>query len=224
MASVSVSVETRPVAPGAPPGAPGFDGRSGRPGVPGFDGRCGRGLGVGLVGRGGGGGLGRGGRGVDPPGPPCGGLAGYGRRPGTHRGSARRRRPIDPIGAPRIPRPAHVVAAPVIAEIEGDDADPKSRAHVDHGYPPLLVVVIQIAAVEPAVVALPIHVAPREIVEASIDGQQAARRNAQDDGIIGARPRPQVNLTLGVGIARVGGRVEQREGGGDERERQPFHV
>jgi hypothetical protein len=147
------------------------------------------------------------------------------RRPWAwRRGTAWRRRPVDPVRAPRVPGTARVVTAPVIAEIEGDDADPERGADVDHRYPPLLIVVIQVAAVEPAVVALPVHLAPREIVETSIDDQQAARRNAQDNRIVGARARSQVNLTLRVGIARVGRGAEQGEKGGNEGERQRLHA
>jgi hypothetical protein len=145
-------------------------------------------------------------------------------RPRTRRRTARRRRTADPIRAPRIPRPPDVVAAPVIAEIEGNDPDAERRARIEHGHAPVLIVVVQIAAVEPTVIAFPVHVAPREIVETSVDSQQAVRGNAHDDGIVGARTCPKVNFALSVGVARDGCRAEHGEQGGEQGERQPFHL
>jgi hypothetical protein len=147
-----------------------------------------------------------------------------GRSRTRRRRAARRRRTVDPIGAPPVPRPADIVAAPVIAEIEGDDPDAERRARIEHGHASVLIVVVQIAAVEPTVIAFPVDIAPREIVETAVDSQQAVRGNAHDDGIVGARARPKVNFALGVGVASDGCGAEHGEQGGEQGERQSFHL
>jgi hypothetical protein len=79
----------------------------------------------------------------------------------------RRRRTVHPVIFTTIPRPAAVVAPPIIADAKGHDADAELRAEIEHRDAAVLVVIVQIAAVDPAAVAFPVHIAPRPVIEAA---------------------------------------------------------
>jgi hypothetical protein len=107
-----------------------------------------------------------------------------------------------------VPRPAAIVATPIIADAEGHDTDAELRAEIQHRHTAVLIVVIQIAAVNPAAIALPIDIAPGPIVETAADIEQGIAGDGSDDGIIGARTGPQMHDALGVCGARRGGSCE----------------
>jgi hypothetical protein len=144
-------------------------------------------------------------------------------RPGRWSRTPRRRRPMHPVVFAAVPRPAPIIAAPVIADAERHDADPQLRAELENGHAPALIVVIQIIAVHPAAVALPVHIAPSPIVETPVHIQESAGRNGHDQGIVGARSGAQVHETLGVGGTGPRGRSETDGCEGEERQGQTFH-
>ena len=126
----------------------------------------------------------------------------------------RRRGAVHPVIFAAVPGPASIVTPPVIADAEGHNADAKLRAEIEHRDAAVLIVVVQIAAVDPAAIAFPIDIAPSPIVETAADVEQGIARNGSDDGVIGARTRPQMHDALGVRGARRGG---SRECNGNKR-------
>jgi hypothetical protein len=78
---------------------------------------------------------------------------------------------MHPVVAPTVPGAAVIVAAPVIADAERDDADSQARAELKDRHAAVLVVVVEIVPVDPAAVAFPIHVAPSPIIEATVHVQ-----------------------------------------------------
>jgi hypothetical protein len=75
---------------------------------------------------------------------------------------------MPPIALPTVPGPATVVSPPVIANIERYDAESQTGAELDDRYAAVLIVVIQIIAVDPAAIAFPVHIAPSPVVEATV--------------------------------------------------------
>ena len=127
------------------------------------------------------------------------------RRPGAWRGWTRpdgRRRPVHPVIAASIPRATRVVAPPIIAETEGNDADPQLCAELNDRHAAALIVVIQIVAVDPAAVAFPIDIAPGPAIETTVEIQQRIGRDGRDQGIVRTRAGAQIHCTLGI---RIGG-------------------
>jgi hypothetical protein len=92
------------------------------------------------------------------------------RRVRSRRGpwTARRRWPMQPIVFSTVPRAASVIAIPVVAHTECHDADPQTGPKLNDGHAAVLIVVIQIIAVNPAAVAFPVHIAPGPVIETTI--------------------------------------------------------
>jgi hypothetical protein len=60
---------------------------------------------------------------------------------------------MHPVILATVPGPSSVVAVPVVADTEGHDPDPQTRAELEDRDAAVLVVVIKIIAVDPAAVA-----------------------------------------------------------------------
>jgi hypothetical protein len=78
---------------------------------------------------------------------------------------------MHPVVLSTVPGPASVVAAPVVADTERHDADSQTRAELNDGHAAVFIIVIEIIAVDPAAVALRVHIAPSPIVETTVHGQ-----------------------------------------------------
>jgi hypothetical protein len=130
---------------------------------------------------------------------------------------------VHPIALPTVPWPPCIITAPVIAETECHDSDTQIRSELEYGHATVLVVVVQIIAVDPATVALPVHIAPGPIVETAVDVQRGVGRQGEHQRIVGARSGTQVYETLGVRDTRPGGRAKSDGHKGEERKRQTFH-
>jgi hypothetical protein len=106
------------------------------------------------------------------------------RRPRT----ARRRRPMHPVVFSPIPRPASIVAAPVIANAERHDADPQTRTELNDGNAAVLIIEEKKITVDPAAVALKVHIAPSPVVETTVHVQQSVGWQGENQRIVGTRP------------------------------------
>jgi hypothetical protein len=80
-----------------------------------------------------------------------------------------------PVALATVPRPTAVVAVPVIADAERHDADSQTRAELKDGYAAVLIIVIEVIAVDPSAIAFPIHVAPRPVIETAVYIEKAIR-------------------------------------------------
>jgi hypothetical protein len=78
---------------------------------------------------------------------------------------------MHPVIASSIPGSAGIVAAPVVADAERDNADAEPCAVFDNRNAASLVVVVQIVTVYPAAIAFPINIAPGPIVDATVQIQ-----------------------------------------------------
>jgi hypothetical protein len=61
-----------------------------------------------------------------------------------------------------------VVATPIIANIERHDADSQTGAKLNDRHAAVLIIVIQIIAVNPATIAFPVHIAPSPVIETTV--------------------------------------------------------
>jgi len=91
---------------------------------------------------------------------------------------------MHPVVAAPIPRTTRVIASPIVAKTEGDDADTQLRAELNDRHAAGLIVVIQIVAVDPAAIAFPIDIAPGPVIETTVEIQQRVGRYGRDQGII----------------------------------------
>ena len=134
-----------------------------------------------------------------------------------------RRRSMHPVVFPPIPRPASIVAAPVVADTERHDADPQTRTELDDGNAAVLIIEEQKITVDPAAVTLPVHIAPSPVVETTVHVQQTVGRQGENQRIVGARPGAQVHQTLGVCGAGPGGGAETDCGDSEDRKQLTSH-
>ena len=130
---------------------------------------------------------------------------------------------MHPIILSPVPGSPLIVAAPVIADAEGHNADTQTRAELDDGYPAVLIVVVQVIAVDPAAVAFPVHIAPGPIIETAIQRQQTVRRYGHDQRVIRTGTGAQMHGTLGIGVAGPGRRTNKDCCKAKKREGQTFH-
>ena len=77
----------------------------------------------------------------------------------------RRRGTVHPVIFTTVPGPAAVVAPPIIADAKSHDANAELGTEIQHRDAAVLIVIVQIATVDPAAVALPVHIAPRPVIE-----------------------------------------------------------
>jgi hypothetical protein len=75
---------------------------------------------------------------------------------------------MPPIVFSTVPGTASVIAVPVVADTECQDADPQTGAKLKDGHAAVLIIVIQVIAVNPTAVALPVHIAPGPVIETTI--------------------------------------------------------
>jgi hypothetical protein len=94
----------------------------------------------------------------------------------------------------RIPRPAAVVAPPVVANIEHDDRYAELRPNDDDRQSLSLQIAVKLRRVDPATEIGPTDVAPAEIVEAAGDIDHRLRREGHYHRIFDARSRPQMRM------------------------------
>jgi hypothetical protein len=87
---------------------------------------------------------------------------------------------------------------------------------LDYRYAAALIVVIQVIAVDPAVIAFPIDIAPAPVIETSVEIQQGVGRYGGDQGIIGTGSGAQMHGTLGVRIGCPNGGAVQNSYEADE--------
>jgi hypothetical protein len=78
---------------------------------------------------------------------------------------------MHPVIAAAIPGAARIIAAPIIANTERDNADAQLRAEFDDRYAAALIVVVQIIAVDPATIPFPIDIAPGPVVDTAVEIQ-----------------------------------------------------
>jgi hypothetical protein len=76
---------------------------------------------------------------------------------------------MHPVVASAIPGACGVIAAPIVTDAEGHDANTQTRTELNDRNAPALVVVIQIVTVDPAAVAFPIDVTPSPIVDTTVE-------------------------------------------------------
>ncbi len=127
----------------------------------------------------------------------------------SKRRTARRGRPVHPITLALVPGTAGVIASPIVADAERDDTDAERSADREHRYPLILIVVEKIVAVDPTAIAFPVHIAPREIVQAAIHLEPGIRRYRRDQGIFRTGAGAKIDDTLSVGRAGLGGSGER---------------
>jgi hypothetical protein len=113
---------------------------------------------------------------------------------------------VHPVITSPIPRPAGVIATPIIAETECHDADAELRSILDHGNAAALVIVVQVVAVYPAAIAFPIDIAPGPIVDTTVQIHQSVGRDGGDERIVGTRSGSKMHMALGVGVGCPRGR------------------
>ena len=107
---------------------------------------------------------------------------------------------MHPIVAPAIPWASGVVPSPVVAEAEGNDAEPQLRSEFYDWNTAALIIGVQVVAVNPAAIAFPVDIAPGPIIQTTVEIQQRVGRNGGDQRIVGTRPGPKVHCPLRVGI------------------------
>ncbi len=116
---------------------------------------------------------------------------------------------MHPIALTTIPGTTRVIASPIVADAEGDDADAERGADRQHRHALILIIVEKVVAVDPAAIAFPVHVAPREIVQAAVHVQPGIRRYRGDQGIFRTRAGTKIDDALSVGRTGLGGRGER---------------
>jgi hypothetical protein len=98
----------------------------------------------------------------------------------------------------RIPRTPVVVPSPVVPQTKRNNRQPKPRSISQNGYAPTLIVKIKVVGVNPTATPLQINIAPRPVVEATVDVNECVGRYGLHERIVAARPRPQMNSPAGV--------------------------
>src|SRR5512146_285434 len=102
-------------------------------------------------------------------------------------------RSTQPQASLAVPRTSGVIPPPVLSQTERHDGQAQTGTVVEDRNPSALVVEIQVIGVDPAAIALPVHIAPGPVVQTSVDVDIRVSRKGQNEGVVTARPRAQMH-------------------------------
>jgi hypothetical protein len=110
---------------------------------------------------------------------------------------------VDPQLALWIPRTASIVAVPVVAHAERDDAKSNHRAVSQHWNIRALVGIDDVSGINPAAVRASHDVTPSVVAQTALHDDLHAGRQYCDHGIIHRRSRAKMHVLGGIGPLRV---------------------